>query len=119
ERLSAEAPEILQFLRTKGASFPAEIVRGCAFDETTVGSAIASLVVAGLVVSDGFAGVRAVTRTLRRRPQPRDGRQNPIGRWSAVNIDVSNVDRERALEIQARALLARYGIVFRRLLTRE
>jgi ATP-dependent Lhr-like helicase len=77
------------------------------------------LAVAGLVVSDGFAGVRAVTRTLRHRSQPPDRRQNPIGRWSAINVEVSETPRDAAIDVQARALLARYGIVFRRLLARE
>src|SRR6185295_20062110 len=39
------------------------------------------------------------------------------GRWSAV--PVSTESRERAVERQARALLKRYGVVFRRLLVRE
>ena len=118
-RLTETARQVLQFLRTKGASFLHEILRGCALDEPTTRSAIATLAVSGLVVSDGFAGVRSVTRTLRRRVQPADRRQNPIGRWSAVNIASSTADRESAIEAQAKALLARYGIVFRRLLARE
>jgi ATP-dependent Lhr-like helicase len=63
--------------------------------------------------------VRAITRTLRHRAQPRDRRQNPIGRWSAITAAAAGVDRELAVELQARTLLARYGIVFRRLLARE
>ncbi len=117
--LTDTARQVLQFLRTKGASFAHEIVRGCALDEPAARIAVASLAVAGLVVSDGFAGVRAVTRTLRHRPQSPDRRQNPIGRWSATNVEVSDTHRESAIETQAKALLARYGIVFRRLLAHE
>jgi ATP-dependent helicase Lhr and Lhr-like helicase len=119
ERLTETPRRVLQFLRTKGASFLHEIVRGCGVDERTTRDAIAMLAVSGLVVSDGFAGVRSVTRTLRHRAQPPDRRQNPIGRWSAIAIASSPADRESAIEAQARALLTRYGIVFRRLLARE
>jgi len=119
ERLTETPRRVLQFLRTKGASFLHEIVRGCGVDEPTTRDAIAMLAVSGLVVSDGFAGVRSVTRTLRHRAQPPDRRQNPIGRWSAIAIASSPADRESAIEAQARALLTRYGIVFRRLLARE
>jgi ATP-dependent Lhr-like helicase len=118
-RLTETSRRVLQFLRTKGASFLHEIVRGCAFDEPTTRNAIATLTVSGLVVSDGFAGVRSVTRTLRHRAQPPDRRQNPIGRWSAIAIASSADNRESAIEAQARVLLVRYGIVFRRLLARE
>jgi ATP-dependent helicase Lhr and Lhr-like helicase len=119
ERLDDEARQVLQWLHARGASFQNEIVRGCALDEARVRQALAVLAVAGLVVSDGFAGVRAVTRTLRHRKQPPDRRQSPVGRWSATGADVAEADREAAIEQQARTLLARYGIVFRRLLARE
>jgi ATP-dependent Lhr-like helicase len=58
--------------------------------------ALDEVVAAGLVTSDGFAG-----------------RQSP-GRWSLLPSP-----SETDIEIQARALLRRYGVVFRRLLTRE
>jgi ATP-dependent Lhr-like helicase len=51
------------------------------------------LVAAGLITSDGFIG---------RKPER-------AGRWSLLTAD----------ETQARALLKRYGVIFRRLLTRE
>ena len=58
-------------------------------------------------------------RTLRNRPPQRDGRHDPAGRWSPVRFELSALDHETAVETQARALLSRYGIVFRRLLARE
>ena len=54
-----------------------------------------------------------------RRPPQRDRRQDPAGRWSPVRFELSAPDREAAIETQAKALLARYGVVFRRLLARE
>jgi ATP-dependent Lhr-like helicase len=41
------------------------------------------------------------------------------GRWSLLSRTAGTMSREEAVEIQARTLLGRYGVVFRRLLTRE
>jgi ATP-dependent Lhr-like helicase len=115
--MTLEARQVLTLLRRRGPSFLNEVVRSSAIEEGAVDAAIAELVGAGLIASDGFAGVRAVVRTLGgglpRRP--RDG----AGRWSPVRIAPSPLDREAAVETQARALVARYGVVFRRLLARE
>jgi ATP-dependent Lhr-like helicase len=57
--------------------------------------ALDELVNAGLITSDGFVGRRSA------------------GRWSLLPDPAADVD------VQARAFLRRYGIVFRRMLTRE
>jgi ATP-dependent Lhr-like helicase len=88
-------------------------------DVPAIEMAVAELASAGLVVSDGFAGVRAVMRTIHGRPSQLGRRQDSAGRWSSVRLGVSVLDREAAVETQAKALLARYGVVFRRLLARE
>src|SRR5204863_1826049 len=93
-----------------------DIVRDCGLTEAGAAHAIAALTIAGLVTSDGFAGVRAVIRTLKSQPT-RFSRTDMTGRWSAVVA--SNENRDQAIEMQARALLERYGVVFRRLLLRE
>ena len=80
--LSDAATEILDLLRTRGASF------------LKPGDAVDELVAAGLVTSDGFLGRR--------------------GRWSLLDPIAG-----RDVEIQARAFLKRYGVVFRRLVARE
>jgi ATP-dependent Lhr-like helicase len=115
--VTSEARQLLTILRTRGPSFLNELITTSAMEEAAVDTAIAELVGAGLIASDGFAGARAVVRTLRRGlpRRPRDG----AGRWSPVRIDPAPLDREAAVETQARALLARYGVVFRRLLARE
>src|SRR5439155_3136231 len=41
------------------------------------------------------------------------------GRWSALRADASSPAREAAVEAQTWAFLRRYGVIFRRLLTRE
>ena len=116
--LAENSRKILETMRARGPSFLSELVRLCPLEEAAADKAIAELAVAGLAVSDGFAGVRAVVRTLRRQP-PRLRRADGAGRWSAVRQTASDAEREAAVEIQARVLLARYGVVFRRLLARE
>jgi ATP-dependent Lhr-like helicase len=90
--LSENAQRVLDSLRARGASF--------ARDLGAEQESIEELANAGYVTSDGFIG---------RRPER-------AGRWSLL---VASTDREGAVETQARALLQRYGVIFRRLLTRE
>jgi ATP-dependent Lhr-like helicase len=102
--LSEAARSALETLRTRGASF----ARDLGSDE-----AIGELVSAGLIASDGFAGLRALIAGSHERQ-----RANLAGRWSMLspNAEESSDD---AIETQARTLLRRYGVIFRRLLTRE
>jgi len=95
--LSDEAQRILEILRTRGASF----ARDLGSDE-----ALGELVSAGLITSDGFAGLRALISSNERRAL--------AGRWSLIEADT-----EIDIEAQARVYLRRYGIVFRRLVVRE
>ncbi|HEX8155548.1 MAG TPA: ATP-dependent DNA helicase, partial [Thermoanaerobaculia bacterium] len=103
--LSEAARNVLDALRARGASFAKEL----GADE----SALAELVSAGLIASDGFAGLRAL---LDKKAKP-----NLAGRWSLLSSDELRGTEEprSSVEIQARTLLDRYGIVFRRLLARE
>jgi ATP-dependent Lhr-like helicase len=117
QHLAEESRKVLAALRSRGPSFLNELVKACGLTEPRVHAAIADLAAAGLAVSDGFAGARAVMRIMRRRPAPA-GRDR-AGRWAAVPLTFTDTDREAAVEAQARALLVRYGVVFRRLLARE
>src|SRR4029077_17791241 len=81
-------------------------------------SAIVGLALRGLVTSDSFAGARAIVRRLK-QPTSFDPRHDLAGRWSATAAASGSSAREDAVETQARALLERYGIVFRRVLGRE
>ena len=81
--------------------------------------AIGELVACGLAVADGFSGLRALVWAERGRPARHDRRSNFAGRWTAVAAGTGDVTREEAVELQAWALLRRYGVVFRRLLARE
>jgi ATP-dependent Lhr-like helicase len=112
------ARDVLSLLRSRGASFFRDITISSAPDADAVRHAIGVLVASGLTVSDGFAGLRALVWAARGRLAHQTRRSTFAGRWTAVP-DCSDVDRDAAVERQAWALLHRYGVVFRRLLTRE
>lgn len=105
--ISDTAKRIVETLRSRGASFP----RDLGIDDDELQRALGELVSAGLIASDGFAGLRGLV-------DKRATRTNLSGRWSLLTDDESTA-RDAAVEAQARALLRRYGVVFRRLLTRE
>jgi ATP-dependent Lhr-like helicase len=115
----AAAGKVLAALRARGASFLRELAAACGMDDGDAASALGDLVAAGLVTSDGFAGLRAIVQASSGRSTSREGRANSAGRWSLLRRDDPGTPREPAVEAQARALLRRYGVVFRRLLTRE
>jgi ATP-dependent Lhr-like helicase len=81
------------------------------------------------VTCDSFGGLRALlhpNRALVPIPRLRFARASaPVGmesagRWSLLARSSGTRDREDAVaELQARVLLARYGVVFRRVLVRE
>jgi ATP-dependent Lhr-like helicase len=108
--LSDDARRVLEMLRARGASFSSELAMACSVSDDAVNAALAELVNAGRVTSDAFGGVRA-------RLRPAVGRV-ASGRWSAIEAPTPEDEAKRA-EIQARALLRRYGVVFRRLMARE
>jgi ATP-dependent Lhr-like helicase len=115
--LSSPARWILETLRARGALFFRELEGHHDGDRVDLAVAVAELVAAGLVTSDGFAGLRAIVRASAGRP--RHHGMNGAGRWSAVTRGAGGVSRDAAIERQAMSLLRRYGVVFRRLLTRE
>ncbi len=90
--LSERAQTVLDTLRTRGASFTRDL--------GDAPEALDELVAASLITSDGFIG---------RKPER-------AGRWALITAATG---REEAVETQARALIKRYGVIFRRLLTRE
>ena len=112
--VSDDGARLLENLRRRGASFARELATLCELDEEKLQRAIAELVAAGLIASDGFAGLRTLVSSSRRR----NGRGDFSGRWSVLARH-DEADREAAVETQARVFLRRYGVVFRRLLDRE
>ena len=119
--LSPDAAAVHLYLRERGASFFADIVRGTGKLKSEVETALWELVAAGLLTADGFDNLRALIDPKRRSGQgtARSSRpRNSTGRWSLL-YSGELPDRDRALEAICWMLLRRYGIVFRELLTRE
>ncbi|MGH9311933.1 MAG: Lhr family helicase, partial [Vicinamibacterales bacterium] len=119
ESLGPLARRVLDVLEARGASFFKEIAAVCDAEEGPVRDAIGELVSAGLVASDGFAGLRVIIRARRQGATIRDRGADSAGRWSLLGRQAAPQAREEAIELQAWALLRRYGVVFRRLLARE
>jgi ATP-dependent Lhr-like helicase len=119
--LSNDAAAVLQFVRQRGASFFADIVRGSGKLKSEVETALWELVAAGLLTADGFDNLRALIDPKRRSGQGSGRSSRPrhsAGRWSLLHSGAIH-DRSKALEAICWMLLRRYGIVFRELLTRE
>ena len=118
-RLDEDARRLLEQLRERGACFFSDVRQAVGLDDDLARSAVGSLVAAGLVASDGFSGLRALIWSAQGRPATLDRRANFAGRWSAIAVSASADDRDAAIETQAWTLLRRYGVLFRRMLTRE
>jgi ATP-dependent Lhr-like helicase len=128
--LGADAAAIAALLAARGASFVHEMAAGLSLTPDAVQSGLAELVASGLVSSDGFGGLRTMVAPVSPRARRGAGfrsrsRIDPAasagGRWSCLRSDVplEPLDRDSLVEAEAITLLRRYGIVFRRLLTRE
>lgn len=123
--LSPAARDVLQFLRQRGASFFADIVRGTQKLKAEVETTLWELVTAGIITADGFDNIRALIDPKRRAGQGRgQGRgqnarpRHSAGRWSLLFAHDEG-ERANVIEATCRMLLARYGVVFRELLARE
>jgi ATP-dependent Lhr-like helicase len=143
-RLSSSAQSVQQVLERRGALFFPELVASSGLLPTQVEHALGELAGLGLVTSDSFAGLRAlITPSSKRKPLTGARRRHrtvpfgieSAGRWSRFgraggrygrteveptgNVTALPPYRLTAVEAQARALLRRYGVVFKRLLARE
>jgi len=119
--LSHVARDVFAFLRNRGASFFADIVRGTGKLKAEVETGLWELVAAGLVTADGFDNLRALINPRRRSGQGSGRAARPrhaAGRWSLL-YGGEPVERTQAVEAACRMLLERYGVVFRELLARE
>ena len=121
EFLGPAATTVRSLLAERGALFFHELVTASGLAPAHVEDALGELVGAGLAAADSFAGLRALLVPEHRRASMQRGVAVPsvanAGRWSLLRGSVTT-DAE-TIEYRARALLRRYGIVFRRLLARE
>ena len=121
--LSHPARDVAEALRTRGASFMPELVRATGRLTSEVEDALWELATAGLVTADGFENLRALIDVKRRRGEGRERTRRPrhaAGRWALLHRE-TRADKPAAdhIEIFARQLLERWGVVFRDLLARE
>jgi ATP-dependent helicase Lhr and Lhr-like helicase len=141
--LSADRQIVFDALKKGGALFFTELVRWTGLLPSHVEEVLSQLAALGFVTSDSFDGLRALLVPSNKRPTfgrnvgKRRRRTNLAsiefaGRWSLLRTQLSldsqssgnglRADsplRDAAVEKFARALLRRYGVVFRRLLERE
>lgn len=131
---------VAEFIQTHGASFFDEITDAVPLLPTQVEEALAELVALGIVNSDSFGGLRALlVPSDRRRPGAIGRRKRRIslfgmdaaGRWALIRrprLDDRSTEGSEAarireedetVELVARTLLRRWGVVFWRLLARE
>jgi ATP-dependent Lhr-like helicase len=115
EGMSGPASDLLRALQARGSMFPQALPKAAELVQAHVEMALAELLARGFVTCDSFAALRQmITPPSRRRQALR-----PVGRWSCFRGESSGTRTEETVEMVARQLLARTGIVFRRTLTRE
>ena len=130
--LSGVAGQVFEYLQQRGACFVQELVQATRQLPPEVEKGLGELAARGLITCDGFDGLRALisparNRSLhRRRAQRQHGvallprQRSAAGRWSPLQrLPDAAIDRAEQVEVVARQLLRRYGVVFHRLLLRE
>jgi ATP-dependent Lhr-like helicase len=120
--------DVLDALREHGALFQSDLTTIARRLPTEVEEALWDAVARGLVTADGFQAVRSllfrrrVARASDRRRLRRGSTgiaARSAGRWSLVPGVIATEDADELAEAVAEQLLARWGVVFRDLLTRE
>jgi ATP-dependent Lhr-like helicase len=120
--ISQSGREVLETLRSRGASFLPELVKATGILTSQVEDALWELAAAGIVTADGFENLRALVDPKRRRGEGSARFKMPrhaAGRWALLDLPSSNVSADDRSESFARQLLLRWGVVFRDLLARE
>ena len=107
---SSEAAAVREALQKRGASFFSELVNATRLLPAFVERALAELAGAGVASADSFAGLRALLAP----PDKRRDLVETAGRWSLLASE-----RADDVEVVAKTLLKRYGVVFRSMLQRE
>ncbi len=128
--LSTYAALVLSVLETRGACFAAELGRASGLLPEHFEAGLTQLIGHGLVTCDSYGGLRRLLLPPGRRSNLTMAQAlTPAGRWSRfreleregrpAGSSEARAAREEAATFAALRLLARYGVVFRRLLERE
>jgi ATP-dependent Lhr-like helicase len=127
---SSYAGQVFELLQRRGAMFTRDIEAATGLLRPHLEEALKQLVYEGCVTADAFSPLRWLLRPERQkaRIEKRRGAGGalPIGRWSLVDAAPGSQDedrpmeaRQRQLAVIAKALLRRYGVVFRAVIQRE
>ena len=125
KRLSFGAQAVFDALREGGADFFQGLLRTTGMLRSQIEMALGELAAWGLVTSDNFTGLRALTTRADKRPRfgslrARLAGVQAAGRWSALTSPADGrIDEEQRIQYLAEAMIRRYGIVFRALLARD
>jgi ATP-dependent helicase Lhr and Lhr-like helicase len=144
-QLATNTQTVHDYLKDHGASFFVDIIAGTNLLPSMVEESLGELVFRGLVSADSFTGLRALITPLsksthreiekRRRKRKQVYSMDDAGRWVRLRKeshgpaslsagsngranDTPSIDKE-SIEVVARKLLQRYGVVFRKILDRE
>ncbi|HYF00391.1 MAG TPA: DEAD/DEAH box helicase [Planctomycetota bacterium] len=112
EGLSGPAKDLHAALAARGAMFPQELARAAKLIPAHVEMALGELIAQGALTCDSFGALRWLIVP----PSKRRGPMSTVGRWSLFRREALP---EPSPEWVLRRLLARTGVVFRRLLDRE
>jgi len=128
EEPGSAAQSVLDVLRQSGALFADDLARRAGLLPDQLEAVLSTLVARGQVTADAFSPLRWLIRPSaeksRMERRMRRARASPasLGRWSALDQDIEpeeNFALQDRLAAICRALLRRYGIVFRSVLARE
>jgi ATP-dependent Lhr-like helicase len=130
EAWQAEAAKVLSQLEAHGALFLSQLTAHTGWTESLVRDALWEGVARGLVTADGWQALRSLLTTREQRASASGDRRSGLrrgarmalpneGRWALLPAQASQADRDELAEAVAEQLLARWGVVFRELLTRE
>jgi ATP-dependent helicase Lhr and Lhr-like helicase len=119
--------DVLEALAERGALFPPDIVTLTRRLPTEVEEALWDGVARGLVTADGFRAIRSLlgrrafsaARGRRLRQAGRGRVSGSAGRWSLLPEATAAEDPDELAEAVAEQLIARWGVIFRDLMTRE
>ncbi|MEL6109086.1 MAG: DEAD/DEAH box helicase, partial [Planctomycetota bacterium] len=124
QQLSSHAEAVLETLRDRGALFLDAIRDGVRLPPFRYEQALDELVAAGRITSDGFDGLRCLLAKPGKENRSRIERMemSNVGRWSMLpesKVIEDPAERDDAIQMAARTLLARYGILAKELFSRE
>ncbi len=129
EPMRGHAKRLHEILTENGAQFFDDLVAEGGWLQSDVEQGLCELIGNGLVTSDNFAGLRALTgrssdkRSARGRRVWQRSRMQGAGRWAVVDRHTGRnetaAEKRQSVEYIAKRLLKRYGILFRRLIDLE